>query len=63
MEREVNINEALIEAVKDGNFDEVRRLVEQGADVETTATFPPFMWAYFRDPYRYMQNGLLSKRW
>lgn len=47
MELEVDINEALIHAAKNGNFDEVRRLVEQGADVNYS-DIPPFFWAYFR---------------
>lgn len=47
MEQEVNINEALAQAAKAGNFDEVRRLVEQGADVNYS-DIPPFLWAYFR---------------
>ena len=47
MEQEVDINEALIYAAKNGNFDEVRRLVERGADVNHS-DIPPFFWAYFR---------------
>ena len=47
MEQEVDINEALIHAAKNGNFDEVRQLVEQGADVNNS-DIPPFLWAYFR---------------
>ena len=59
MEQEVNINEALIQAAKDGNFDEVRRLVEQGADVNHS-DIPPFLWAYFRD-HNDICKWLLSK--
>ena len=42
----MNINEALVQAAKDGNFDEVRRLVKEGADVNY-GDIPSFSWAYF----------------
>ena len=41
MELEVDINEALIHAAKDGNTDDLRRLVELGADVNYN-DIPPF---------------------
>lgn len=47
MDQEMGINEALIEAAKNGKFNDVRRLVEQGADVNHS-DLPPFFWAYFR---------------
>ncbi|MDE0187048.1 MAG: ankyrin repeat domain-containing protein [Candidatus Poribacteria bacterium] len=47
MEQEMGINEALIEAAKNGKFNDVRRLVQQGADVNHS-DLPPFFWAYFR---------------
>lgn len=46
MEQEIDIIEALIEAAKNGKFNDVRRLVEQGADVNH-GDIPPFFWAYF----------------
>ena len=59
MEQEVEINEALIQAAKNGNFDEVRQLVEQGADVNYS-NIPPFFWAYFRG-HTGLCKWLLSK--
>ncbi len=59
MEQEVDINEALIHAAKNGNFDEARRLVEQGADVNHS-DIPPFFWAYFKG-HTDLCKWLLSK--
>ncbi|MBI1925383.1 ankyrin repeat domain-containing protein [Candidatus Poribacteria bacterium] len=58
MRKQKSINEALIQAAKDGDFDEVRRLVEQGADVNYS-DIPPFLWTYFRghtDLCKYLLN-------
>ena len=43
----MNINETLIQAAQEGNFDEVRRLVKEGADVNH-GSIPSFSWAYFK---------------
>ena len=48
MSQENEINEQLGEAAKKGNFDEVRRLVEMGADVNH-GDIPPFLSAFFSD--------------
>ena len=60
MPQENDINEQLIQAAKDGHFDEVRRLVEKGADVNYS-DIPPFLWACFngyKDIVRYLlDNG------
>jgi len=50
MNQKQQLNEALVQAAKDGNFDDVRRLVEQGADVnygEIRPFITPLLWAYF----------------
>lgn len=54
MEQEVDINEALIHAAKDGNTDDVRRLVEQGADVNYS-DIPPFFLGVFQRSRGFMQ--------
>ena len=41
-----DIEQQLIQAAEDGNMDEVRRLVEEGADVNC-GNLPPFLAAYF----------------
>jgi len=60
MPQENDLNEQLIQAAKDGHFDDVRRLVEQGADVNYS-DIPPFLWASFKgykDIVRYLlDNG------
>ena len=43
----MSINETLIQASQEGNFNEVRRLVEEGADVNY-GNIPSFSWAYFK---------------
>ena len=59
MEQDADINVALIQAVKNGNYDEVRRQVEQGADVNY-GEIPPFFWAYFKG-HTDLCKWLLSK--
>lgn len=46
MKNKKELGESLIAAAKSGNIDQVRELVENGAD-PNYSWIPPFMWAYF----------------
>jgi ankyrin repeat protein len=49
MSQPQNLTEALFEAAKNGDLDQVQRLVESGADVNAVGehSITPFLWAYF----------------
>ena len=55
----MNLNEQLVEAAKNGNLEEVKRLVDRGADVND-GEITSFMWAYFNG-HTEVCKWLLSK--
>jgi ankyrin repeat protein len=63
MNQESNLNEALIQAVKARNFDEVRRLVESGADVNYSGhrNIPPLIFCGDFDRDERIERCLVEK--